>query len=94
MFTALMKEDNLHPEANTVALLLAAERAQITRPTLEEAAHTVLARYFEDWVEEQKADLYALLAEKVTANMTISQMVRAVSRCMWDNQNHWAARHG
>lgn len=92
MFTALMPDNGLHPEANTVTLLLVAERSQMHRPTLEEAAHVVLERYFEDWIDEQKADLYALLAEQVKPEMTISNMVRVVSRCMWDNQNNWAAR--
>lgn len=85
---------HLHPNATTVVLLLIAERQQMTRPTLEEAAHTVLARYFEDISEEQKADLYTLMAERVEARMTMSEMQLVVSRCLWDNQNHWAARHG
>jgi DNA-binding protein Fis len=84
----------MHPEAATVTMLLIAERSQITRPTLEEASAVVLERYFEDWIEEQKADLYALLAEKVEATMTMTRMMQVVSDCLWSNQNHWAERHG
>lgn len=80
-----------HPEATTVALLLTAEKQQPGRD-LEEATHVVLARYFEDWPDEKKADLYALLAEKVSADMSFMQTEQIVSRCLWDNDNQWAAR--
>ena len=83
-----------HPESTTVTLMIVAERQHRYRPSLEESAATVLERYFQDWADEQKADLYALLAEKVKPNMTIGQMEEVVSRCLWDNQNNWAARHG
>jgi DNA-binding protein Fis len=94
LLSELLNSYNKHPEATTVTLLLLAERSQMHRPTLEESAATVLERYFEDWADEQKADLYALLAEQVSASMTMTQMEQAVSRCLWDNQNHWASRHG
>lgn len=83
-----------HPQAITVTLLLCAERTDRAFKGLEEAAHDVLARYFEDWCDEQKADLYALMAEKVHGNMTIGQMQAAVSDCLWDNQNEWLNRYG
>ncbi len=81
--------NHLHPEATTVTMLLIAERSQITRPTLEEAAHVVLERYFEDWVDEKKADLYALLAEKVEGNMSMTRMIQVVSACLWNHVNRW-----
>lgn len=90
----LLHEDPkvLHPQAVTVTMLLVAARIQPNRPSLEEATADVLARYFEDWAEEQKADLYALMAENVKAEMTMGQMQAVVSRCLWDNQNCWAGR--
>lgn len=83
-----------HPEAVTVTMMLVAARVQPNRPSLEEATADVLAAYFADWCDEQKADLYALLAEKVQASMTIGQMEQMVSRCLWDNQNEWTRRYG
>lgn len=80
-----------HPDATTVAMLIAAERAP---GGLEESAATVLARFFQDWCDEQKSDLYALLAEGLTAGMTIAQMTSVCSRCLWDNQNKWTRRYG
>lgn len=73
-----------HPETTTVALLIAAERAP---GGLEESAHIVLARYFADWHDERKADLYARLAESLHAHDTIAAMEVKVNRALWDNQN-------
>lgn len=81
-----------HPEATTVTLLLVAEKLQ--RKGLEESAADVLEHYFRTMPDEQKVDLYALLAERLTAEMPLGQMEEAVSRCLWDNQNHWARRYG
>lgn len=82
---------NKHPQATTVTLLLVAERQRET-PGLEEAAYVVLDRYFADWPDEKKADLYALMAERVKGDMPLGKMEAAVSRCLWDNENGWAAR--
>ncbi len=81
-----------HPQATTVTLLLVAERQQRETPGLEEAAHVVLERYFTDWPDERKADLYALMAERVRGDMPSGKMEETVSRCLWDNENGWAAR--
>lgn len=79
-----------------MTLLLLAEKLnqRDDHTGIEEAAHVVLAAYFRDWCDEQKADLYALLAEKVTADMPLAHMERIVSDCLWDNLNEWAKRHG
>lgn len=71
-----------HPETTTITLLIAAER----QDGLPEKAATVLARYLSDWSDERKADLYARLVEKLTADMTIAQMEQHVSLALWQNQ--------
>lgn len=83
---------DFHPETITVTALIFA--GKLGGNGLEEAAHEVLATFFEDMPDEQKADLYALLAEKLDEDMGVNHAQAVVSRCLWDNQNNWAARHG
>lgn len=75
-----------HPDATTVACLIAAEREP---DGLEERAAVVLARFFHDWSDERKADLYALLAESLTAGDTIATMTVKCSAALWRNQNEF-----
>lgn len=78
-----------HPEAMTVATLVWSGRNQ---PGLEESVAEGIALYFEGWPDEQKADLYALMAEKLTEDQPYDVFVGVVSDCLWDNLNHWARR--
>lgn len=73
-----------HPECTTLALLIAAER----NPNgLYDSAADVLARYFADWSDDRKADLYARLAESLLPGDTIATMEVKCSAALWANQN-------
>jgi hypothetical protein len=72
-----------HPNATTVACLIAAERMG----GLEEKASTVIGAFFEDWSDERKADLYARLAESLLPADTIAVMTEKCSTALWANQN-------
>lgn len=78
-----------HPEAVTLTCLLVAAKGlrALDFPTYE-----VLEQYFTDWPDEQKADLYSLLEDRVKDSMTIYETERVVSRCLWDNLNWWAGQ--
>lgn len=77
-----------HPECTTLACLIAAERAPFGQgDTLEENAANVLARYFYDWSDDRKADLYARLAESLLPGDTIATMEVKCSEALWVNQN-------
>lgn len=81
-----------HPNATTVSLLLIAEGQQRKGGTFEDDIADVLAAYFREWSDERKADLYALLAEKVKHDDKLADMQKVVSDCLWNNENNWAQR--
>lgn len=74
-----------HPECTTLALLIKAEALQ--PGGLEYPAYLVIARYFTDWSDERKADLYARLAESLLPGDTIAKMEVKCSAALWANQN-------
>lgn len=78
-----------HPEAVTLTCLLVAAKGL---RALDYPTHDVIAEYFADWPDEQKADLYSLLEDRVKAAMALEEMEQVVSRCLWDNLNWWADR--
>jgi hypothetical protein len=73
-----------HPECTILAALIAAE----SNPHgLFDSAADVLARYFADWSDDRKADLYARLAESLLPSDTMATMEVKCSAALWDNQN-------
>lgn len=83
----------LHPQAETLSLLLIAETAQRQQPEgWEYAAYRVLDRYFSDWPEAKTADLYAKIAEQYNPTMTLGSQQALLSRLLWSNENWWADR--
>lgn len=75
----------IHPTM-TLTLLLVSEGMQHKYTNrFDDAVHEVLERLFTNWSDEKKADLYARLAERVTHDMPIAQMERAVDDCLCDN---------
>ena len=74
-----------HPSSTTVACLIIAENTR--EGHLEYAAHKVIDAYFDDWTDERKADLYALLAESLLLGDTFSAWEAKCSNALWDNQN-------
>lgn len=81
----------LHPQAIALAILITSARSAGC-PDVEQAAYKAIAALFDEWTDERKADLYAMLAERVRPNMTMIQMQETISRTLWDNENHLA--HG
>jgi hypothetical protein len=86
-----MLNEHEHPKALTLALLL---DARMHDPDLEYATYQVLEEYLSGEPDEKKADLYAMVAEQWNADATLLQKRQLLSRLLWDNENHWAARHG
>lgn len=81
-----------HPLKTTLTLLLVAEGQQKHHDSFDDAVSTVIESLFSEWGDERKADLYALLADRVQHDMPIGKMEEVVQRCLWDNQNHWEGR--
>lgn len=79
---------NRHPLATTLAIILA------NRDDFDELLQASIEMLFDEYTDERKADLYAMLAERVTPQATFDALVDTVSRTLWDNENFWAARHG
>lgn len=74
-----------HPECTTLALLIKAEALQ--PGDLEYPAYQVIERYYTDWSDDRKADLYARLAESLLPGDTIATMEVKCSAALWANQN-------
>lgn len=51
--------------------------------------YEVLGEMFEGWPDDRKADLYALLAEKLSADMTFEDFEHTVGVCMAKNAAHF-----
>jgi hypothetical protein len=81
----------LHPQAIALSLLITSARSTGC-PDVEQAAYKCIEVFFDEWSDDRKADLYALLAERVRPNMTMVDLQATVSRCLWDNEN--ALAHG
>jgi hypothetical protein len=76
-----------HPYALTLALLIGAEAQQrhYSDGTFEHAVHEVIERAFDlaKWSNERKADLYARLAESLTAADTNTIRERKINEALW-----------
>jgi len=72
-----------HKALSLTLLILAAKPADADEVTFIADAIT---QYLEHWTDERKADLYALLAERVVKQMTFNEMLAAVSHCLWKNE--------
>jgi hypothetical protein len=85
-----------HPQALTLSLLIHAEGLRVAGADFEEGIHTVIDKYLteRDFHDERKADLYALLAEKLKPNMLHSQMREVCDACLKLNATHWSFNHG
>jgi len=71
-----------HPMALTVTLLIVAEQKHHT--CFEFAIYEVLNQYMaiKGWPDEKKADLYAMMAERIPANMALAPMQAVVDECL------------
>ena len=75
-----------HPLALTLALLITAQRHQYNE--WEEKIHTVIERLVDlaGWSDERRADLYARIADKVTAADRCIDMEHKINDCLWANE--------
>lgn len=81
-----------HPQALTLSLLIKAEQLHTAGVEgFEESVYNVIARFLESrgFHEEKKADLYSLLVESLTPDMSHSQMRKVCSRCLTENDKEW-----
>lgn len=74
------------------ALILWGARDQSHEQFADQVA-AVLAERFRDWSDERKADLYALLAERLTTDKGFGAFHKDVAYCLKKNEQ-WASRHG
>lgn len=76
-----------HPYALTLALLIVAERQQrkYADGTFENAVYEVIehAADLADWSDTRRADLYARIAESVSATDTVIETERKVNDALW-----------
>lgn len=75
-----------HPLALTLSLLIVAEKQQRKYSNaFEDAVYEVLERTMElsEWADEKKADLYARLAESLTAADTMIITEDKVNKALW-----------
>lgn len=70
-------------QASLLATLIWARKSQ--GADMEYAAYEVIAEYMEDWTDERKADLYALIAESLSVDFTFTQLEEAVATALWKN---------
>lgn len=70
-------------------LLLAAQR--VGKDKFEYEVHEVLSHLIDlaDWSDEQKADLYALLVERITADMRMTEIEGHVRDCLRKNDRRF-----
>lgn len=70
-------------------LLLAAQR--VGKDRYEYEVHEVLSHLIDlaDWPDVQKADLYALLVERIEANMTMLEIEGHVRDCLRKNDRRF-----
>lgn len=80
-----------HPNTTAMSLLLMSPQARWSDDFEGEVA-LVIESLFSEWTDERKADLYALLAEKVTPHMRLIDIEKVVSGALWDNCNNWGRR--
>ena len=76
-----------HPYALTLALLIGAEQQQrkYSDGTFEHAVHEVIEHAIDltGWSDERRADLYARLAESLTAADTNTIREQKINRALW-----------
>jgi hypothetical protein len=74
-----------HPHATTLTLLLMAQEKY--HSDLEHAVHDVIEKAMDlaRFPEEQKADLYARIAEDVAPGMRMLDMQRAINNALLEN---------
>jgi hypothetical protein len=79
----------MHPYALTLTLLIQAEKFQTKG--LEEAAYVVIdkAVSLAGYRFERKADLYARIAEAVTAKDSLIDMQKKISACLEANDKEY-----
>ena len=76
-----------HPRATLLTVtLLTAKRDEEQLPF---PVHAVLEELHADWSEERRADLYARLADSLTADMKYPEAERVVSRCLRENHKEF-----
>ena len=75
-----------HPAALTLALLITAHRQKPN--TWEEKIHDVIEHLVDlaNWPDERRADLYARMAEKLTAADRCIDMEHKINKCLWENE--------
>jgi hypothetical protein len=79
-----------HPLAAGLALVIYAENCKDSE--LEYGVHEVLTRSVDmiGWSDTRKADLYAMLAERLDKGMTFHMFESCINKTLWDNQNRFA----
>lgn len=76
----------LHPQTTQLALSLFAKRCY---PDYSDVIEENIAGQFAHYVDEHKADLYALLEESIDATMTLGQITVACDKALWKSTNHF-----
>jgi hypothetical protein len=76
----------LHPQATQLALSLYARKCY---PDFSDLIHQNIDGQFKHYVDEHKADLYALLEESIDATMTLGQITVACDKALWRATNHF-----
>jgi NTP pyrophosphatase (non-canonical NTP hydrolase) len=78
-----------HRLTTTLTLLLVARQSNISN--FEHEIEDVLFKLVDiaRWSDEQKADLYSLIAESVTATDKLTEIDRKVARCLAINQSRY-----
>lgn len=85
----------LHPQAQTLNLLIIAEGQQHhIHDAFEYAVYRVIDKYLgpKGWPDAKRADLYAQLAEKYKPTGRIIENERIVSAALWSTENNWATQ--
>jgi 23S rRNA maturation mini-RNase III len=82
-----------HPYATTLMLLVTAERQQrkYADGTFEDAVYEVIERamLIADYSNERKADLYARIAESVTAEDKLAVLERKIGAALFANDKEF-----
>jgi hypothetical protein len=76
-----------HPRTYALATLLS-QPGDTPRGEYEHTASAIEA-LFQDYTDEQKADLYALLQEAVNATMSFVELTDCCAECLNKNEEHF-----
>jgi hypothetical protein len=86
----------MHPSAHALALMLVRVPDEDDDEPFDygPACEAIEDLFNTSMCDEQKCDLFALLAENVAEFQPFAEKVQVVSDCLWDNEQWWAKRYG